>query len=110
MREGSVYLDPLLLFDHMKDSDKKSIVPRIWYALILTAATVLHILLTFVLILFVLSTVSIINTRMMHIEIPESAEIIIAVVLFAVSIIVFLRSFKKLSQFIKQNILKDFQL
>lgn len=94
----------------MTDSDKKSFLPRIWYFLILTAVTVVHILLTFVVILFVLSTLNIINNRLLHIERLESAEIIIAAVLFAVSLIVFLKSFKKMTSFIRQTLLKNFQL
>lgn len=94
----------------MTYSDKKSILPRIWYLLILTAVTVIHVLLTFVVILFVLSTLNIMNNRILHIEKLEGAEIIITAVLFTVSLIVFLRSFKKMTRFIKQTLLKNYQL
>jgi hypothetical protein len=86
----------------MANSDNKSFLERIGHYIIFSAITVLHFLLTAVVILLVLSTVNIINQRMLHFEKLDYFEIAISLCIFSASFIVFVKSFKKISLFVRQ--------
>ncbi|MEN8263432.1 MAG: hypothetical protein ABFR82_08225 [Nitrospirota bacterium] len=86
----------------MTNPDNKSFLERIVPYIIFSAITVLHFLLTFVVILLVLSTVNIINQSMLHFEKLDYFEIAISLCIFFASLIVFVKSFKKISLFVRQ--------
>ncbi len=69
--------------------------------------TVLHFSVTFVVILFALSTLNIINRSLLHIKNLNYFEIVISAAIFIISALVFLKSLKKISRFIKQTIFKN---
>lgn len=93
----------------MVDSDNKGILRRIGPYIIFTAITVLHFLFTVVVILLVLSTLNIINQSMLHFEKLDYFEIAISLCIFITSLIVFVKSFKKISLFVKQVTFKKDQ-
>jgi hypothetical protein len=90
----------------MADPDNKSIFRHISFYIALSTTAVLHLLLTFVVILFVLSTANIINNRFLHFEKLDYFEIFITAVILIISLLVFLKSIKKISKVIKQTIFK----
>ncbi len=86
----------------MADSDNKSFLERIVPHIIFAAITFLHFLLTAVVILLVLSTVNIINQSILHFDKLDYFEIAISLCIFFASLIVFVKSFKKVSLFASQ--------
>ncbi len=90
----------------MANSDSRSTLKRIGFYIAICATAVFHFLLTFVVILFVLSTANIINSRFLHFDKLDYFEIFITAAILIISLIVFLKSFKKISRVIKQAIFK----
>ena len=91
----------------MANPDNKSIFRQISFYAAVSATAVFHFLLTFVVILLVLSTANIINSRFLHFEELDYFEIFITAAILIISLIVFLKSLKKISRVIKQAILKE---
>ena len=67
---------------------------------------VMHFMATFVVVLFVLGTFNILNQNLFHIERPDHIEKVMTAAIFVVSIIVFFKSFKRLSKFIETAFLE----
>jgi uncharacterized membrane protein len=80
---------------------------QIGFIVLLLFVAIFHFFVTFVVVLFVLSTLNIINNRLLHIEHFNNVEIVITSVIFIISAGVFLKSFKRISEFIKKNIFRD---
>ncbi len=76
---------------------------RIKFLLIFLIITVSHFLVTFVVALFLLSTLNILNSSIFHLENLRYVEIAVSAALFLVSAIIFFRSYEKISQFIKNT-------
>jgi len=91
----------------MKTAKDSSIVKRIGLYTILIIVTVFHFALTFVLTLFILSTLNIVNDRMLHLGKLDYIEILATAAIFIISIVVFFRSFSKIVQFIKTTFFRD---
>jgi len=91
----------------MKITKDSIIVKRIGLCMILGIFTVLHFALTFVLTLFVLSTLNILNERLLHLGKLDYIEIAAAAVICIISIVVFFRSFSKVTQFVKTTFFRD---
>ncbi len=75
--------------------------------IILGIVTISHFAMTFVVALFVLSTFNIVNERILHFNNILYAEILIISAIFIISIIVFSRSFTRLSNFVKKTFFRE---
>ena len=80
---------------------------RIGFCAMMGAAAFFHFMVTFVVILFVLSTVNIVNQKFLHIGNTDTFEKAVAALIFIVSAVFFLRSVQKISRFIKYVIFRD---
>ncbi len=84
-----------------------SMLNKIKFYFIFGMVTVIHFLLTFVLVLLILSTLNILNQNIMHLPGLKYLEIILTLAIVFISALVYLKSVKKLSLFIKEVILKE---
>lgn len=82
---------------------------KICYAIVLGIVAVTHFFVTFVVTLFILSSLNILNERILHLAKLDFLEILLTVVIFTASAIVFFRSFKKTSLFIRETLFRDLQ-
>ena len=80
---------------------------KIYYKIVLGIVTVTHFFVTFVVTLFILSTLNIVNERILHLARLDFLEIMITVLIFTASAVVFFRSFKKTSLLIRETFFKD---
>jgi uncharacterized membrane protein len=80
---------------------------RLGFIALFTMVTIIHFLVTFVVTLFVVSTLNILNRNIFHLENIEFFEIAGTVIIFIISIRIFVTSFKKISLFIKNNFFPD---
>lgn len=80
---------------------------KIFYNIVLGIVTVTHFFVTFVVALFILSTLNILNERILHIARLDFLEILVTILIFTVSAVVFFRSFKKTSLLIKETFFRD---
>ncbi|GEM_PF-5338966 len=80
---------------------------RIGFYAMMVVAALFHFMVTFVVVLFVLSTVSIVNRQFLHMGNTEIFEKALAALIFTVSAVFFLRSVRKISRFIKHVIFRD---
>lgn len=80
---------------------------QICFIALYICASVAHFLATGVVILFVLSTLNILNRNIFHIKKIEYFEIIISFILCILSIRLFFKSRRKISRFIKNNFFPD---
>jgi hypothetical protein len=85
----------------------KTIIKRIGFYLTIGIVTILHFIVTFVVVLFVLSTLNIVNQNILHLEKPDFIEKVITSAIFIISAFVFFKSFRKMSQFIKSVFFKN---
>ncbi len=90
----------------MGTSNNNNILKQISFYAAVSATAILHFLLTFVVILFVLSTANIINSRFLHFDKLDYFEIFITEAILIISLLVFLKSIRKISGVIKQTIFK----
>jgi len=82
---------------------------KICFNIVLGIVTVTHFFVTFVVTLFILSSLNILNERILHLARLDFLEILLTVVIFTVSAAVFFRSFKKTSLFIRETLFRDLQ-
>lgn len=80
---------------------------KILYYIILGTATATHFFVTFVVALFILSSLNILNDRILHLAKIDFLEILIAAMIFISSAVVFCRSFKRTSLFIRETFFRD---
>ena len=80
---------------------------NIGFFIIYLLIVIVHFLVTFVVVLFVLSTLNIVNQSILHLEKLDYIEIIVSAVILVISVRLFFSSFKKISRFIKITIFKD---
>jgi len=80
---------------------------KICYYIVLGIVTVTHFFVTFVVSLFMLSTLNILNERVLHLARLDFLETMITVLIFITSAAVFFRSFKKTSISIRENFFRD---
>jgi hypothetical protein len=80
---------------------------KIYYNIILGVMTVVHFFVTFVVTLFILSTLNIVNERILHLARLNFLEIMITVLIFSASALVFFRSFKKTSLLIRETFFRN---
>jgi len=83
-----------------------NILRHIRFYIIFGIYSALHFFLTFVVTLFLISTLNIINQRFFHLDKLDYIEIAATAVVFFISIIVFFRSFSKIESFIKDTFFK----
>lgn len=76
---------------------------KIGYLIIMLIVTVAHFLVTFVVVLFLLSTLNIVNEDILHIGELKYIEITISACIFIVSAFIYVKSFGKMSLFIKKT-------
>jgi len=90
-------------------SDKKSnkILRQLGFIAVFSFVTAFHFLVTFVVILFILSTINIVNRNIFRFEKLDYFEIIVSAIIFIISARIYFRSFKKISQFVKNNFFPD---
>ncbi|NOZ68950.1 MAG: hypothetical protein GXP46_06840 [Deferribacteres bacterium] len=91
----------------MPTSGTKKMLRRIGLYAMIGVAALFHFMVTFVVILFVLSTVNIANQKFLHIGNTATFEKAVAALIFIISAIFFLRSVKRISRFIRLVIFKD---
>lgn len=70
-------------------------------------ASMTHFLVTFVVALLLLSTLNIVNDDILHIEKLRYIEITIVAVIFIISAFIYIKSYRKLSLFIKNTFLHN---
>ncbi|HDH34212.1 MAG TPA: hypothetical protein ENH45_01280 [Nitrospirae bacterium] len=80
---------------------------KIFYNIVLGIVTVTHFFVTFVVALFIMSTLNILNERLLHLARLNFLEVLITVVIFTASAAAFFRSFKKTSLSIRENFFRD---
>ena len=80
---------------------------KIYYNIVLGIVTVVHFFVTFVVTLFILSTLNIVNERILHLARLNFLEIMITVLIFSASAVVFFRSFKKTSLLIRETFFRN---
>ncbi len=80
---------------------------KIGFTTLFIAVTALHFLVTFVVLLFLLSTLNITNRNLLHFERLDYIEIFLAVIIIILSVRIYFRSFRKISQSIKVNFFPD---
>ncbi len=80
---------------------------NIGFFIIYLLIVIVHFLVTFVVVLFVLSTLNIVNQSILHLEKIDYIEIIVSAVILVISVRLFFSSFNKISRFIKITIFKD---
>lgn len=86
--------------------EKETVLRRLGVFLILGMITFMHFAVTFVVVLFILSTINITNR---NIPLPfdlKYLEITVTAVIFIISAIVFIKSVKRTSQFIREIIFR----
>ena len=86
----------------------KYMLNKIGYNIVLVIVTVTHFFVTFVVTLFILSSLNILNERILHLSRLDFLEILLTVMIFTASAVVFFRSFKKTSLFIRETLFRDF--
>ncbi len=91
----------------MTTSGTKKALRHIGLYVIMGAAAFFHFTLTFVVVLFLLSTFNIVNQGLLHLGNTDNLEKALTALIFIFSAIFFLRSLKKITRFIKQVIFKD---
>jgi len=82
---------------------------KVCYNIVLGIVTVTHFFVTFVVALFILSTLNILNERILHLARLDFLEILLTVVIFTASVVVFFRSFKKTSLLIRGTFFRDLE-
>ena len=82
---------------------------KIFYNIVLGIVTVTHFFVTFVVALFILSTLNILNERILHLARLDFLEILVTVVIFISSAVVFFRSFKKTALLIRESFFRDLE-
>ena len=80
---------------------------RIGFYAMMGAAAFFHFMVTFVVILFVLSTINIVNQKFLHMGNTDTFEKAAAAIIFIISAVFFLRSLQRISSFIKYVIFRD---
>jgi hypothetical protein len=85
----------------MTDAHELTQRQKILFAIIVLSVTLAHILLTAVVVLFLLSTINILNDSVLHFQSVKPLELTVIAGLFLLSGILFIRSFQKVSRFIK---------
>jgi hypothetical protein len=80
---------------------------KTYFNIVLGIMTVAHFFITFVVALFVLSTLNILNERVLHLAKLNFLEIMITVLIFSASAVVFFRSFKKTSLLIRKTLFRN---
>jgi predicted PurR-regulated permease PerM len=80
---------------------------KICYNTVMGIVTVTHFFVTFVVALFILSTLNILNQRLLHLEKLDFLEILVTVLIFIASAVVFFRSFKKTAMFVRETFFRD---
>ena len=91
----------------MSNTENMSPGKRILFYIIFAAVTIAHFTMTFVVSLFILSTLNILNERTLHIEKLNYIEGTVTVLIFGASVWVFFKSFKKITATIKQTFFRD---
>ena len=79
---------------------------KILFYIIVLIVIAAHVLLTSVVTLFLLSTINIVNEKALHFENLKFVEIPVAAVIFIIAALIFIRSSKKLTQFIENVFFK----
>ena len=100
LQEGKACPAPAIIMNN-------NIVKRIWFYIIVGTYSIFHFFLTFVVTLFILSTLNIVNQRMFHLDKLDYIEIAVTAAIFFISIMVFIRSFNKISDFIRDTFFRD---
>lgn len=80
---------------------------RISFFLIFLMIMTVHLFLTFVVILLLLSSLNILNRNVIHLERTDSLEKVLVVIISMVSAAVFLKSSPKISLSIKKTFFRD---
>ena len=80
---------------------------KIYYNIALAIMTLTHFFVTFVVILCILSSLNILNERILHLAKLDFLEILLSALIFFASTVVFLRSFKKTALSIKESFFRD---
>ena len=80
---------------------------RLKLYIIIGIVAIVHFAMTFIVALFVLSTLNIVNQRLFQFDNISYLEILITAVIFIMSVIVFSRSFTRVSDFIKKTFFRD---
>jgi hypothetical protein len=80
---------------------------KIYYNIALGIMTLAHFFVTFVLILLILSSLNIVNERMLHLAKLDFLEILLSALIFIASAVVFFRSFKKTALSIRESFFRD---
>ncbi len=83
------------------------IMERLKLYIILGIIAISHFALTFVVALFVLSTVNILNSRLLHFDDISYIEILIMAAIFIMSVFVFFRSFTRVSDYVKKTFFRN---
>jgi len=82
---------------------------KILYNFVLGIVTVTHFFVTFVVVLFILSTLNILNERTLHLARLDFLEILVTFLIFTTSAVVFFKSFKKTSLLIRETFFRDLE-
>lgn len=82
---------------------------KIFYKIVLVIVSLAHFFITFVVLLFILSTLNILNERILHLARLDFLEVLVTVVIFTTSAVVFLRSFKKTSILVKETFFRNLE-
>ena len=91
----------------MAMSKKKNRLQKIGFITFFIAVTAVHFLVTFVVLLFLLSTLNITNRNILHFERLASIEIFLAAIIIILSVRIYFKSFRKIAQSIKVNFFPD---
>ena len=82
-------------------------IKKISYYMILATVTATHFLVTFVVALLLMSSLNILNERILHLTNLNFLEILITAVIFISSIVVYFRSFKKTALIVRESFFRD---
>jgi hypothetical protein len=80
---------------------------KLGFIIAIILVTGLHFFLTFVVALFLLSTLNIVNQDILHIEKLYYAEVTVSAVIFIISGFIYFRGFRKITMFLKINFFRD---
>ena len=80
---------------------------KLGYIITVILVTGLHFFLTFVVALFLLSSLNIVNENIVHIEKLHYAEVAVTAAIFVMSAFIYFRSFRRITFFIKFNFFRD---
>ena len=80
---------------------------KTYYNIVLGIVTLTHFFVTFVVILFILSTLNILNERILHLAKLDFLEILLSALIFISSAVVFFRSFNKTALSIRESFFRD---